>query len=184
MEIKDLQANTGNVELTVKVISKDEPRTFEKFGREGRVCNAKIQDESGEVTLTLWNDDIDKVNVGDTIQIKNGWCSEFRDQKQVSSGKFGSIEVLEKSSEDTANMGHEETQEEEVVMDDQSSQVEGVLTNDPTLLNPDTPLPQPQEDGSGEQQESTPEDNGSEMEEAKLVDDTEDIMVEEEDIMG
>ena len=37
---------------------------------------------------------------------------------------------------------------------------------------------------SGEQQESTPEDNGSEMEEAKLVDDTEDIMVEEEDIMG
>ncbi len=100
MEIKDVQANQGNIDIVATVTSKDEPRTFDKFGKQGRVCNAKIKDETGEITLTLWNDDIDSVNVGDKVHIQNGWCSEYRDQKQLSSGKFGKIEVVEASSQE------------------------------------------------------------------------------------
>lgn len=96
MEIKDLNANQGNVDIVAEIVIKEEPRTFEKFGKQGRVCNAMLKDESGEVKLTLWNDDVDKVNVGDKIHLQNGWCSEFKGEKQVSSGKFGKIEVLEK----------------------------------------------------------------------------------------
>ena len=92
-DIKDLAANQGNVSLEAKVISKEEVRTFAKFGKEGRVCNATIADSTGEVDLTLWNDDIDKIKVGDTIKLENGWCSEFKNQKQVSSGKYGKLEV-------------------------------------------------------------------------------------------
>ncbi|MEK6900498.1 MAG: DNA-binding protein [Nanoarchaeota archaeon] len=95
MKIKDLQANQGKVNLTVEVISKEEPRTFAKFGKEGRVCNAKIKDDSGEVGMTLWNDEIDLVDAGQKINIQNGWCSEFKEQKQVSAGKFGKIELVE-----------------------------------------------------------------------------------------
>ena len=32
MELKDVNPNTGNVDVVVDVVSKDEPRTFEKFG--------------------------------------------------------------------------------------------------------------------------------------------------------
>lgn len=95
MEIKDLKANQGNIDLVLEVVEKDEPRTFEKFGKEGRVCNAKVKDASGEAKLTLWNEDVDKVNVGDKIHLKNGWCSEYKGEKQISSGKFGEIEILE-----------------------------------------------------------------------------------------
>ncbi len=109
MEIKDCQPNTGKIDIVAVVVSKDDARTFEKFGKSGQVCNAKIKDETGEITLTLWNEDVDKVNVGDKIHVQNGWCSEFRDQKQLSSGKFGTIEVL--------NSGE-------------------VFTNDPGLLQP------------------------------------------------
>ncbi|MDP3990297.1 MAG: OB-fold nucleic acid binding domain-containing protein [archaeon] len=109
MEIKDVNPNTGNVDVVVEVVSKDEPRTFEKFGKSGRVCNATIRDASGELKLTLWNDDIDQVRVGDKIHIQNGWCSEYKGERQLSTGKFGKIEIVEKRPE-------------------------GVLTNDPGIL--------------------------------------------------
>lgn len=101
MEIKDLKANQGNVDIVAEVVAKSEPRGFEKFGKAGTVCNALLRDNSGEVKLTLWNEDIEKVNLGDKVHLEKGWCSEFKGEKQVSAGKFGTLEVisLEKSSE-------------------------------------------------------------------------------------
>lgn len=123
MEIKDLQANQGKVDLVVEVVNKEEPRTFEKFGKSGRVCSAKVKDDSGEVKITLWNEDVEKVSVGDKIHVENGWCSEYQGEKQVSAGKFGKIEVVssasnEESSEDSDNSGDKT-----------------VYTNDPNLLS-------------------------------------------------
>lgn len=94
MEIKDLQANQGKVDIVVEVIEKQEPRTFEKFGKTGKVCSAKVKDASGMVKLTLWNEEIDKITEGDKIHLGNGWCSEYQGEKQVSAGKFGKIEVI------------------------------------------------------------------------------------------
>jgi replication factor A1 len=94
MDINNVKANTGNISLQAEVVSKQEPRTFSKFGKEGRVCNATLRDASGEITLTLWNDDIEKINVGDKVKLENGWCSEFKEQKQVSTGKYGKLEVV------------------------------------------------------------------------------------------
>ncbi|MEM3126486.1 MAG: OB-fold nucleic acid binding domain-containing protein [Candidatus Woesearchaeota archaeon] len=97
MMIKDLQARMGKVELVATVIDKGQIREFNKEGKSGRVCNAKIKDETGEVSLTLWNDDCDKVNLGDKVQIKNGFVSEWQGELQLSTGKFGSLEVVEKT---------------------------------------------------------------------------------------
>ncbi|MEW5896781.1 MAG: DNA-binding protein [Nanoarchaeota archaeon] len=95
MEIKDIRANQGNVDIVAKIVAKEEPRTFEKFGKSGKVCNAKVEDGSGEIMLTLWNEEIDKVKMGDKIHLINGWCSEFRGEKRISTGKFGKIEVID-----------------------------------------------------------------------------------------
>jgi len=111
MKIKEIQPNQGNIEVTAQVAQKEAPRTFEKFGKQGKVCNVIIKDESGTIKLTLWNDDIDKINQGDTIKLTNGWCSEYKSEKQLSTGKFGKIEVL--SSNAQANF----------------------VTNDPSLLS-------------------------------------------------
>ena len=115
MEIKDLKPNAGNVDLVLEVVDKEEARTFEKFGKSGSVCNVKVKDETGTVKMTLWNEDIESVKVGDKIHLQNGWCSEFRDELQISSGKFGKIEVVEAMENNT------------------------VLTNDPNMLNPQMP---------------------------------------------
>ncbi len=101
MEIKDCKANQGKIDVVAEVVHKEEPRTFAKFGKKGKVCSVRIQDASGEIILTLWNEDIDKVNIGDTLKLHNGWCSEFKGEKQLSTGKFGKIEVVQKSEEKT-----------------------------------------------------------------------------------
>jgi replication factor A1 len=93
MEIKDLKPKQGNVELVAEVIDKGDIREFEKFGKQGRVCNARIKDASGEIALTLWNEQIDQVNVGDTIKITNGYVNEWQGEMQVTTGKFGKLEI-------------------------------------------------------------------------------------------
>lgn len=98
MELKDVQANQGNIDVVIHIVEKEEPRSFEKFGKTGRVCKAKVKDDTGEMKLTLWNDDIESVNVGDKVHLQNGWCSEYQGEKQLSSGKFGKIEILEKAA--------------------------------------------------------------------------------------
>jgi replication factor A1 len=93
-KIKELQPRTGKVELVGQIISMEQPRAFNKFGKEGKVCNAKIKDDTGEVTLTLWNEQCDQVKVGDTVSIHNGWVSEYRGELQLSTGKFGQLEIV------------------------------------------------------------------------------------------
>ena len=94
MPIKDLQPKQGNVEVEAVVIDKKEPREFNKFGRSGRVCNATIKDSTGKMALTLWNEQVDQVKVGDRIKITNGYVNEWQGEMQLSTGRFGKIEVL------------------------------------------------------------------------------------------
>jgi len=100
MNISELQPGQGKVDIQLKIISIDEPRTFNKYGKEFRVANALVQDSSGQIKLSLWNDDISKVKAGQKIKIINGYVSEFKGEKQLSTGKYGSLEVLNPSSKD------------------------------------------------------------------------------------
>jgi replication factor A1 len=99
MNVKDLKPGQGKVDIQLLVKSVSDIRSFNKYGKELRVASAAASDESGaEIKVSLWNDDIKKVNTGDTIQITNGYVSEFNGEKQLSAGKFGKIEVVSGSS--------------------------------------------------------------------------------------
>ena len=102
MNVKDLKAGQGKVDIQLMVKSVSDIRSFNKYGKELRVANAVGVDESGaEIKISLWNDDIKKVNAGDTIQITNGYVSEFNGERQLSAGKFGKIETVSADSETT-----------------------------------------------------------------------------------
>ncbi|MFH1637883.1 MAG: OB-fold nucleic acid binding domain-containing protein [Candidatus Woesearchaeota archaeon] len=93
-KINELKPRMGKVEIEVEIVSKGEVREFNKFGNAGRVCTADAKDDTGEIKLTLWNDDIDKVNEGDKIKITNGYVNEFQGEMQLTSGRFGKLEVI------------------------------------------------------------------------------------------
>lgn len=94
MEIGKIQTRQGKIDVSGEIVSKDEPREFEKFEKKGKVCNAVLKDKSGKITLTLWNDEVDSVKVGDKVKISNGYCGEYQGEKQLSAGKFGKLEVV------------------------------------------------------------------------------------------
>ncbi|MBS3120035.1 DNA-binding protein [Candidatus Woesearchaeota archaeon] len=98
MKTNEVQPNQGKIDIVLEITSKEEPRTFQKFGREGKVANAMGKDDAGEIKLTLWNEQVDMVDQGDKIQIINGWCSEWQGEKQLSTGRFGKLEILEKGT--------------------------------------------------------------------------------------
>jgi|SRR3989338_4160441 len=93
VKISELQPGQGSVNIEVTIKSLDEPRTFNKFGKDLRVANAIVTDGESEIKLTLWNDDIDKVKIGAVVKITNGYVSEFQGEKQLTTGKFGKLEI-------------------------------------------------------------------------------------------
>ena len=96
MQIKDLQPRQGKIELTGTIANKETSRQVNKPNFSGKVCNAILKDETGQVKITLWNEQVDQVNDGDTLKISNGYVSEWQGEMQLSTGKFGKLEVVGK----------------------------------------------------------------------------------------
>ncbi len=104
MQIKDLKPKQGNVDVTVDVIDVSDPREFQKFGKPGKVATAIAKDETGDIKLTLWNEDIERVKAGDKIHIVNGYVSEWQGEMQLTTGRLGKLEVVGKAD---ANLNKE-----------------------------------------------------------------------------
>ncbi|PIN75362.1 hypothetical protein COV18_04195 [Candidatus Woesearchaeota archaeon CG10_big_fil_rev_8_21_14_0_10_37_12] len=94
MQISDIQSGQGKIDVIVTIESIEEPKEFNKFGNTGKVAKAKAKDDSGEITFTLWNEQVDLVKEGNKVHIINGWCSEYQGEKQLSTGKFGRLELV------------------------------------------------------------------------------------------
>ncbi len=95
MKVKDLKAKTPVDEIELEVVSKGEARSFASQGGTGQVCSAAAKDEAGdEISLTLWNEQIQEVEEGTKVKIEQGWVGEYQGKLQVSTGKFGKLTVL------------------------------------------------------------------------------------------
>ena len=97
MKVSDLKANSNVDEIVLKIVEKKEPRKVTKmYGGTAKVCDLIGEDEDGKrIQITLWNEEIDRVNVNETVKISNGWVKEWDYQLQVSTGRNGRIEKVE-----------------------------------------------------------------------------------------
>ena len=79
-----------DVEGVVSAISEEKVVRL-RSGREARVVDAVLSDDSGSIRLSLWNDDIDKVSEGARIKIENGYVTMFRGEKKLNVGLYGRL---------------------------------------------------------------------------------------------
>ena len=100
MQVKDLKPRQGNVDIILDVVDVGTLREFEKFGKAGKVATAIAKDETGDIKLTLWNEDIEKVKAGDKVHLTNGYVSEWQGEMQLTTGRLGKIEVVGKADVD------------------------------------------------------------------------------------
>ncbi len=95
LEIKDLKDGMKRVSVEAKVVEKGSPREVRsKYKDETyKIVDAVVADETGSIKLTLWNEQIDQVNVNDNIKIENGYVTSFKGEIQLNVGKFGKLTV-------------------------------------------------------------------------------------------
>jgi replication factor A1 len=95
MKINELKAGMRNVSVVAKVDSVGDPRTVNlKAGGTNTVADAIVSDETGTIKLSLWGEDINKVQAGERLSIENGYINTFKGENSISIGKFGKMTKL------------------------------------------------------------------------------------------
>jgi len=104
-KVGELTPASRAVNVTAKVVSKSEIREI-PMGRDGsahRVCDALVGDLTGSIYLTLWDDNIAKVNENDTLRIENGYVTLFKGNMRLNIGKYGKLDIAKEPLEGEVN---------------------------------------------------------------------------------
>jgi replication factor A1 len=97
MKISELKPGMRRVDVEGKITEKGEPRSVQtRFGETSNVADAVLADDSGSVKMSLWNEQIDSVNVGDEVRVENGYVTSFRGETQLSVGRYGRLTLKPK----------------------------------------------------------------------------------------
>ncbi|MGB9758383.1 MAG: single-stranded DNA-binding protein [Thermoproteota archaeon] len=93
VKVADLSPSSKSVNIAVKVVNVGETRevTDRISGKTNKIAEALVGDETGTVLLTLWNENIDKVKQGDTIEVKNGYVGFFKGSMRLNVGRQGQV---------------------------------------------------------------------------------------------
>jgi replication factor A1 len=98
--VKDMTETSKNVNATLKVIEIGEVKDIKSQFGDKRVCEVKVADATGSILLSLWDDQIGKIAVDDTISIQNGYISVVRNSMRLNIGKYGKMLLAEEAITD------------------------------------------------------------------------------------
>jgi replication factor A1 len=92
--ISDLRpSRTATIEASV--VQLDAVREItQRDGTKKNVRSVRLRDETGEVSLVLWGDEVEMVNEGDHVRIIHGWVKDYQGRPQISLGWTGKLEKL------------------------------------------------------------------------------------------
>ena len=95
MKINELRDGMKRINMMAKVDEKSETREVTSRFKDQtlKVATALISDETGTIKLTLWNEQINQVNVNDTVKIQHGYITSFRSEIQLNIGRYGTLTV-------------------------------------------------------------------------------------------
>jgi replication factor A1 len=97
-KISALQPGMSGLDVSARIIEVGPIRGFERSdGSAGRVSSMVVQDDTGEVRLTLWDNNTDqatRLNVGDVILIEDVYTKEGLSGKiELNLGRFGRVRI-------------------------------------------------------------------------------------------
>ena len=95
MKISEIKDGDNEINVEGEITEKTYAREVRsRYGRVLIVSDATLKDETGKITLTLWNEQVKQVMVGDHIKIENGYAKTYQNILQLSTGKYGKITVI------------------------------------------------------------------------------------------
>lgn len=95
MNINELTSDMRHVTIEGVVEKITEPRTVNlRAGGSAQVADAIISDNTGNIKLSLWDEQIRMIKEGDKILIENGYTQAFRGENSLNIGRYGKLTVL------------------------------------------------------------------------------------------
>ena len=94
--VVDLIPNQQIERLELVVLRRYPRRLVNSPNYTGSLAAACGRDETGLVGIVLWGDDVKQVKAGDIIRIENGWCRSRNGEIIVSTGRNGTLEVIDR----------------------------------------------------------------------------------------
>lgn len=95
MKISDLKPGMSRVAIDVEVVDVSEPQNVVSRGIDREILELKVKDETGTMTLVLWdNKIISDLKAGDILQIKNGFVTSYRGDRRINVGKYAEIKKI------------------------------------------------------------------------------------------
>ena len=95
-KVSELLPNSKISRLELVVLRRYPRRLVSSSNFTGSVAAACGRDETGIVGIVLWGDQVNQVNTGDIIRIEKGWCRKRSGELVVSTGKSGTLTILDR----------------------------------------------------------------------------------------
>ncbi len=92
--IKDLEPEAGFDAVELTIVAKEPPRFLKDDSFTGLRSVAIGRDSTGEIKVTLWENEASEVELGDRIRITKGHVDNWMGDKILSSGRFGYISII------------------------------------------------------------------------------------------
>lgn len=94
MKIADIRLGMSGISVEAKIVEIGESRDVNtKYGVR-TVADAILEDDTGQIKLSLWEDQINSVSVGDNIIVRGAYATQFRDTLQLNIPKSGRLEIV------------------------------------------------------------------------------------------
>ncbi len=94
--VEDLVPNQPITRLELVVLRRYPRRLVNSANYTGSLAAACGRDETGLVGIVLWGEHVKRVKAGDIIRIENGWCRSRDGEIIVSTGRNGTLEVIDR----------------------------------------------------------------------------------------
>lgn len=93
MKIEEINASSKDVSIEATVVEVGEPRTVNtRFGPR-QVATAVLEDESGRINLSLWEDQIGQVKNAKKVKLAGAYVTEWNDKLQLNLSKQATMQV-------------------------------------------------------------------------------------------
>lgn len=93
--VEELGPEDDDVEITGNIKELPNPRAVSTQYGQKKIVTCVFEDDTGEIDLTLWEEEIDAVEEGSEVQITGAYVREWGDDIQLNIGRDGNIEVVE-----------------------------------------------------------------------------------------
>ena len=95
MDISEITKDSQDVSISGHVVEVGDPRTVNtKFGPR-EVADAVIEDKTGRINLTLWQEKIEEVKSAKKVEIENAYVREWNNNLSLNLSKDSVLKCLE-----------------------------------------------------------------------------------------